>query len=215
MNRKSIKLLLLVLAVLAGFQFASGVKPSNKTTNKSKPYIPRKPIIPNKTCYYAKVSNCCLLDTLVKLIKRCEVDESWYDWKKYPYIYFNCEYVIPTDTLHRGMLGDSEIISYVTSLSDSDFENMFQGKEVSRDIKIYIFSDNQPLHDVILNYDGFNFVLESDYKSVNPIFKLHKKTFTSKSEGLVFVKQPVITIIYKPSGEIEALPVYTENFSHF
>ena len=209
MNRKSIKLLLLAIFALVFLQIGFAAKPTNKTTGKSKTTYSTKKL------HYAKVSNCRVLDTLVELINQCKINESWYDWKKYPYIYFNCEYVIPTDTLHRGMLGDSEIISYVTSLSDSDFENMFQGKEVSRDIKIYIFSDNQPLHDVILNYDGFNFVLESDYKSVNPIFKLHKKTFTSKSEGLVFVKQPVITIIYKPSGEIEALPVYTGDFPHF
>lgn len=194
-----------MLAVLAGFQFASAVKPSNK----------KKAVFQTETCYYAKVSGCRVMDTLVTLIERSKINESWYDWKKYPYIYFNCEYVVPTDTLHRGMMGDSEIISYVTRLSDRDFKNMFQGKEVSRDIKISIFSTNQPLDDVILNYDGFNFVLKSDYKSVNPIFKLHKKTFTSKSEGVVVVKQPVITIIYKPSGEIEALPVYTENFPHF
>ena len=79
-----------------------------------------------------------------------------------------------------------------------------------------VFTTPSLLDEIILNYKGYNFELcNYKYEDLESAYDFRKKTFTSISRGLEFIEQPVITIKYKPSGDIEVLPVETEEFSRF
>lgn len=206
MNRKSIKLLLLAIFALVFLQIGFAAKPTNKTTGKSKTTYSTKKL------HYAKVSNCRVLDTLVELINQCKINEPWFDWGKYAYIMTFVNYVEPTDTIYYpdGSIGCPRHVS------DSDLTNMFEGKEVSRDIEFSLTGDNEIiLQKVALNCGGFNFLFYKDvYDSTKSLFNYTKRNYTFKEQDWGRVEKPIIGIIYKKTGEIEAMRLVTEMFIH-
>ena len=209
MTRTNVKFLLLFFVVFIVSQATLEAK-KNKDSDKIQTRA--------ENLYYAELHSCRVLDTIVKSIKQSQINESWFDWNRDPYVYTWIRYEIPTDTIYyeKEYLSDIPTYSVVKWLSDSDLINLFHGENVSRNIIISIFSTPSLPGEIILNYKGYNFAL-SDYKheDLESAYDFRKKTFTSISRGLEFIEQPVITIKYKPSGDIEVLPVETEEFSRF
>lgn len=147
-----------------------------------------------------------------------QINESWFDWNRDPYVFTWIRYEIPTDTIYYETKSPNgyPTIGLVTRLSDNDLVSMFHGEKVSRDILMSVFTTPKLPGEIILNYKGYNFAL-SDYKyeDLESAYDFRKKTFTSISRGLEFMEQPIINIRYKPSGDIEVLPAETEEFSRF
>ena len=209
MSRNSI-IFIILLFVVSIFSQATLGKGKRINTNKTK--------TSTKSLYYAKISHCRVLDTIVKSIKQSQINESWFDWDKDSYIYTWIRYEIPTDTIYYETKSPNgyPTIGLVTILSDNDLVSMFHGEKVSRDILMSVFTTPSLLDEIILNYKGYNFELcNYKYEDLESAYDFRKKTFTSISRGLEFIEQPVITIKYKPSGDIEVLPVKTEEFSRF
>lgn len=209
MNRNSIKfiLLLFVVSILSQATLGEGKRNNTHKTKTS-----------TKSIYYANISHCRVLDTIVKSIKQSQINESWFDWNRDPYVYTWIRYEIPTDTIYYETKSPNgyPTIGFVTRLSDNDLVSMFHGEKVSRDILMSVFTTPSLLDEIILNYKGYNFELcNYKYEDLESAYDFRKKTFTSISRGLEFIEQPVITIKYKPSGDIEVLPVETEEFSRF
>lgn len=189
MNRKSIRFLLLAIVALVNLQIVSADKPSKKSSET----------FYTKKLDYAEVSDCRILDTLVGLINQCKINEPWFDWDDYLYVSTTFYAVDSTYSFKPGHL----------FTSNSDIKNMFEGKEVSQNIKIVINATNSANGEPFLKYGEFIFEFHRClYESTKSIFNYTIKRFISQRNKGIYVKMPIISLIYKKSGEIEVLPIY-------
>lgn len=204
MKRIQIKYLLLFIAVLTSLQIVSAREPSKKSklVHNTEDYI-----IDDSNDYidFAEVSACRVLNTLVALINQAKIKESWFDWNRYHYMSTIIHNVSDTSYKTNSLPKDE------FHTSANDMANMFKGKKVSHNIKIIVKPTNVCDGSYLIKSGGVTFVfltpplIYSD--GIKSIFNFTKRKFISGNTERR--KAPVISIVYKKSGEIEVLPVYS------
>lgn len=125
------------------------------------------------------------------------------DW-----IWMNCEYEIPLDTIVTIFYG-SRCIKLNREISTTDLHFLFDNKTVSRDVKIYLFLTSVPGYDSFLTTKLNRYCPDVGLlKFCREHFKFHKKNVPARyRSNRTMGYEPMFSVIYKSTGEFTNLEV--------